>query len=178
MLTRHEHGRKHVYTHMQAHVDMPSTWPHRCLHSHAGTCYTPSRSCLGVVGGAVCAHARCCSACVHAHVRVCVRACACVCACARACVCAYVRACVRTCVCACVRAVWVASLSPSSACVRVRVYFALKSRTRERAAAIDETRRWVCLSTQPRESSLAPLPLQQQPGCECISLDRAPLAGA
>ena len=38
------------------------------------------------------------------------------------------------------------------------------------------TRRWVCLPTQPRACSLAPL--QQQPGCECISLDRAPLTGA
>ena len=105
------------------------------------------------------------------------------------------RVCVCVCVCVCV---WVcaSSRNPSSACARVvcvwgcvRVHeiprlrvrvcvctFALRSRTRERAAAIDETCRWVCLPTQPRECSLAPL--QQQPGCECISLDRAPLTGA
>ena len=82
-------------------------------------------------------------------------------------------ACARVRVCVCVCAI---SLSPSSACVRVNVQFALRSRTPEQAAAIDETRRWVCLPTQPRECSLAPL--QHQPGCECISLDRAPLTGA
>ena len=85
----------------------------------------------------------------------------------RVCVCVCVGVCEFTkslvCVCAC-------------ACVRCVCTFALRSRTRERAAAIDETCRWVCLPTQPRECSLAPL--QQQPGCECISLDRAPLTGA
>ena len=57
------------------------------------------------------------------------------------------RACVRrACVCACVRAVCASSLCLSSACVHLRVYFAPRSRTRERAAAVDKTRRWVCSS--------------------------------
>ena len=88
-------------------------------------------------------------------------------ACVRVCVCVWVGVCefTKSLVCAC-----------ACACVRCVCAFALRSRTRERAAAIDETYRWVCLPTQPRECSLAPL--QQQPGCECISLDRAPLTGA
>ena len=96
----------------------------------------------------------CVSVRVHQVPRLRVRVCACVCACVRVCVC--VCECMRVhqtprlrmCVCArvCARA---SSLSPSSACARVRVYFALRSRTRKREAAIDETRRWVCLPTQP-----------------------------
>ena len=44
----------------------------------------------------------------------------------------HVCVCARMCAC-----VWASSLSPSAACVRVRVYFALRSRTRRRAVAID-----------------------------------------
>ena len=72
------------------------------------------------------------------RVRACVRACVCVRACACLCVrvCVRVRACAHACVRVCV-CVWARSLSPSFARVRVRVCFARRSRTRERAAAID-----------------------------------------
>ena len=83
MMTRHQHGHKHVYTHVQSRVHKPSR-----------SC----RSCLGVASGAICARTRCCSVC--ARVRSCGRAYVCVRACVRAYVC--LRACVR--VCACVRA--------------------------------------------------------------------------
>ena len=99
---------------------------------------------------------RCLCVSVRVHQIPRLRVCACVCVCVGGCVRVHEIPRLRVCVCVCT--------------------FALRSRTRERAAAIDETCRWVCLPTQPRECSLAPL--QQQPGCECISLDRAPLTGA
>ena len=96
----------------------------------------------------------CCAVCFES-VSLCVYVCVCVCVCVCVRVCVYARVCV---------------------CVRVRVYFALRSRTRGRAAAIDGRADGFASQLNPRECSLAPL--QQQPGCECISLDRAPLTGA
>ena len=106
------------------------------------------------------------------RVRACVP-CACVRARACACVCVRVRACACVCACVCARVcVCVGEVSKSRVCVCACACVLCAQIPNPRAGGGDRwTRRWVCLPTQPRECSLAPL--QQQPGCECISLDRA-----
>ena len=110
------------------------------------------------------------SACVRACVCMRVRACACVCVRVRACACVCACVCARVCAC-------VGEVTKSLVCVWACACVLCAQIPNPRAGGGDRwTRRWVCLPTQPRECSLAPL--QQQPGCECISLDRAPLTGA